>query len=131
MVLTIVVGATALATYRAGADGLDPALVETGAEELERVLRAIDTPDFAPLVVGLTPDAIERYSAAFRAGAEAGLVAAGLLALAGAVITWLGMRGDEPLSSRYDYLEERTGRSEDLETAEGPDHEEEPDPEPE
>ncbi len=106
MVLTTVVGSTALSTYRASREGV---AVEAAVRDFERLLRAIDTPDFAPIAGALDPASIERYASSFTAGVAAGLVAAGLLALAAAVVTWLGMRGNEPLSSRFDYLEERSG----------------------
>ena len=108
MVLTTVIGATALSTYRTNLDGLGEAEAAARAQEFERLLRAIDTPDFAPMAAHLDLDAIERYASAFTAGVATGLVTAGLLALTVAAVTWLGMRGDAPLSSRYDYLEERS-----------------------
>jgi len=114
MVLTTVVGATALSTYRASLEGLEPEAVAAAARDFERLLRAIDTPDFAPIAGALDPASIERYSSSFTTGVATGLVAAGLLALVAAMVTWLGMRSDEPLSSRYDYLEERSRPDADL-----------------
>jgi hypothetical protein len=108
MVLTTIVGATALSTYRESLEGLGASRVEAAAREFERLLRAIDTPDFAPIAGALDPAAIARYASSFTSGVAAGLAAAGLLALAAALVTWLGMRAEEPLSSRYDYLEERS-----------------------
>jgi MFS transporter, DHA2 family, multidrug resistance protein len=106
LVLTTVVGRTALSAYRASVETADPAAVEAAVSAFERLLRAIETPEFAPIVASLSPDQIERYSAAFASGIGSGLLAAGLLALAGAAVTWFGMSLDDPLMLRWGYRDE-------------------------
>ena len=106
LVLTTVVGRAALSEFRASVETTNPTAAEAVVSTFETLLRAIETPEFAPIVATLSPELIERYGAAFASGIASGLLAAGLLALAGAVVTWFGMSLDDPLMLRWDYRDE-------------------------
>jgi hypothetical protein len=103
-----VAAVTALVTSAAiAAFAASQATGGASVEEFRTFLLAIGTAEFGQAIDTLDPAATAAFGAAFAAGVQYAVFAAGLAAFIGAAIVWVAMPGSQPVTSIWDTRDER------------------------
>ncbi len=96
-------------TFRASLAGRAPADVAAAMDGFGSFLAAVGTSQFRDVLGSFEGGVAVDYAAAYAAGVSASMALVGIVALAGAVVTWLALGSGGPLTSVYDHRDERGG----------------------